>query len=172
MRKMYLTTPLQMEDVKRLKVGEIIYLSGRVCTARDKAHERALKLNSFPVTDVLFHSGPLVRKMGGGWEMVSIGPTTSSRMNSVEPEFIERFGVKAVIGKGGMGGEVVEAMRGKAVYLAMTGGCAAITASRVKKIVDVLWLDLGIPEAVWILDVDKFGPLVVAIDCNGNSIYK
>lgn len=161
-----------MEDIKRLKVGEIIYLSGRVCTARDKAHERALQVNSFPVTDVLFHSGPLVRRKGDGWEMVSIGPTTSSRMNSLEPEFIERFGIKAVIGKGGMDGGVVEAMRGKTVYLAMTGGCAAITASQVKKIVDVLWLDLGVPEAVWVLDVDKLGPLVVAIDCNGNTIYK
>lgn len=172
---MYLTTPLQREDIKKLKVGEIVYLSGKISTARDKAHERALKEKKFPVDLIdgaIFHSGPLVRKKGNEWEIVSIGPTTSSRMNSLEPEFIRKFGIRAIIGKGGMGKEVIEAMKNKAIYLAMTGGCAATAASQIKKVMKVEWLDLGIPEAVFVLEVEKFGPLVVTIDSNGNSLYE
>ncbi|HDI73273.1 MAG: fumarate hydratase [Candidatus Altiarchaeales archaeon] len=172
---MYLITPLQMGEIKRLKIGEIVYLSGKISTARDKAHERALKENKFPVdlTDgVIFHSGPIVRKRDDELEIVSIGPTTSSRMNSLEPEFIDRFGIRAIIGKGGMDKEVVGAMKNKAIYLAMTGGCAATAASQIKKVMRVEWLDLGIPEAVFVLEVEKFGPLVVTIDSNGNSLYE
>jgi len=172
---MYLITPLKNEDVKKLRVGDIVYLSGTVYTARDKAHERALKEDRFPGNirvGVIFHSGPLVKKEKDIWSMVSIGPTTSSRMNALEPGFIERFGVKAVIGKGGMDKAVAEAMKDKAVYLAMTGGCAATASSQIKKVAGVEWLDLGVPEAVWILEVEKLGPLIVAIDSKGNSLYE
>ncbi len=171
---MYLITPLKNADIRKLKVGDVVYISGTVYTARDKAHQKALNENSFPgdIKDgVLFHSGPLARKEKEGWKMIAIGPTTSSRMNALEPEFIKRFGVAAIIGKGGMNRPVAEAMKGKAVYLAMTGGCAATAASRIKKVAGIKWLELGEPEAVWVLEAEKLGPLIVAIDANGKSLY-
>ncbi|MBN2250651.1 MAG: fumarate hydratase C-terminal domain-containing protein [Candidatus Altiarchaeota archaeon] len=172
---MILITPLKNEDVERLKVGDIVHVSGVIHTARDKAHERALKEGRFPADihgGVLFHAGPLVKKEKNTWEMVCVGPTTSSRMNGLEPRFIEEFGVRAVIGKGGMDKTVAGAMKGKAVYLAMTGGCAAASAKQVRGVVGVEWLDLGVPEAVWSLEVEGLGPLVVAIDSHGNSLYE
>jgi len=172
---MYLITPLKNEDIRKLKAGDVVYLSGRVCTGRDKAHIRALSVGSFPADlsgGVIFHCGPLMKKSEGKWHAVSIGPTTSSRMDSMTPKFIDKFGVAAVIGKGGMGQNVVEAMKGKAVYLSMTGGCAASTAKQVKSVYGVEWLDLGMPEAVWMLEVEKMGPLVVAIDSHGRSLYE
>jgi fumarate hydratase subunit beta len=173
--EMILITPLKNRDVESLRVGDIVYVSGRLCTARDKAHQRALKKKSFPVDlsgGVLFHAGPAVKKAGKRWSVVAVGPTTSSRMNSFEPDFIKTFGVKAIVGKGGMDENVAKALKeNKCVYLSMTGGCGATAASQIKRVVGVEWLDLGIPEAVWILDVENFGPLVVSMDSCGNSIY-
>ena len=172
---MYLITPLKNEDIRKLRVGDIVYLSGKVYTARDKAHMRALAEGRFPADlngGAIFHCGPLMKKEGGKWHVVSIGPTTSSRMNFLTPAFIEKFKVAAVIGKGGMDKRVAKAMKGRAVYLSMTGGCAASTAKQVKEVLGVSWLDLGMPEAVWTLDVEKMGPLVVAIDSLGNSLYE
>jgi fumarate hydratase subunit beta len=123
---------------------------------------------------VLFHCGPVMRKDDGGeWHVVAAGPTTSSRMNSLEPEFIERFGVRAIIGKGGMSEPTVEAMKKHgAVYLAMTGGAAALAAAAFKKVHGVEWFEFGMPEAIWILEAEELGPLVVGIDSHGNSIYR
>jgi len=172
---MYLITPLKNTDVMNLNLGDVVYITGTVYTARDKAHQKALAEGKFPGDireGVLFHCGPLARKEKGGWKMIAIGPTTSSRMNALEPEFIEKFGVSAIIGKGGMDKIVADAMKGKVVYLAMTGGCAATAASHIKKVSSVEWPELGEPEAVWVLEADKLGPLIVAIDAKGNSIYE
>jgi fumarate hydratase subunit beta len=172
---MYLITPLKNADVRNLNLGDVVYISGMIYTARDKAHQKALAEGRFPgdiLGGVLFHSGPLAKKEKDGWKMLAIGPTTSSRMNAIEPAFIEKFGVAAIIGKGGMDKKVAQAMKGRAVYLAMTGGCAATAASQIKKVKGVEWLaDLGEPEAVWVLEAEKLGPLIVAIDAKGNSIY-
>ncbi len=193
--EIHLKTPIAKEDVRKLKLGDIVYLSGTIFTARDKAHERALKEGKFPVDSdgsVLFHAGPIVKKEKGNvaerqslsdiclsdevaqpqYRIIAIGPTTSSRMNSTEAEFIERFNISVIIGKGGMNDNVVNAMKNRTVYLSMTGGCAAIGAKFVKKVNDVRWLDLGIPEAVWILDIENLGPLIVSIDSGGNSLYR
>ncbi len=170
-----LKTPLSESDIAKLKVGDVVYLSGTIATGRDRAHEKALKDGEFPVDirdGVIFHAGPVVKKEDGRWRIVAIGPTTSSRMNPVEAEFIKRFGVRAVIGKAGMGREVVDAMENKAVYLAMTGGCAAIAANSIKEVKKVYWLDLGVPEAVWVLEVNRLGPLIVGIDSHGSSLYE
>lgn len=171
----HLNTPLADSIVKRLRVGDVVYLSGLVYTARDCAHNRALSLGFFPEDirgGVIFHAGPVVRKTDGRWYVVSIGPTTSSRMNSLEPDFIKRFGIKGIIGKGGMDSKVVEALKkNRGVYFSMVGGCAASAADKVSRIAGVHWLDLGMPEAVWILEVNSFGPLVVAIDSYGRSLY-
>lgn len=172
---MLLTTPLTDEGVEKLEVGEIVYLTGIISTVRDKAHERALRLRKFPIdlkNGIIFHSGPIVRREGDRWVIIAIGPTTSSRMNSLEPEFIERFKIKGIIGKGGMNEGVMKSMReNKAVYLSMTGGCAASIGGMIEEVRGVYWLDLGIPEAIWVLRVEKFGPLVVSIDAKGNSLY-
>jgi len=172
--EMNLRTPLNKEDILKLKVGDIVHLSGTVATARDKAHQKALEEGKFPVeveNGVIFHAGPIVKKEGKGWEIVAIGPTTSSRMNSLESDFIKKFKISAIIGKGGMNSSVAEAMKGSCVYLSMTGGCAALAAKSVKAVKEVHWLELGIPEAVWVLEVENLGPLVVGMDANGNSLY-
>jgi len=178
----YLRTPLRDEDVEKLRLGDIIYLSGVIFTARDEAHAKILELiekgEELPFNPrglALYHCGPVVRKHGdGGWELVAAGPTTSMRMESVEAEFIEKTGVKMVIGKGGMGKRTAEAMKKhKAVYATFTGGAAVLAAEGLKRVVDVYWLEeLGIPEAVWIFEADNFGPLVVTIDSQGSNYYE
>jgi len=167
-----LKTPLKKEDLLGLSAGEFIYLSGTVVTARDKAYKRALKIKEFPVDlcdSVLFHAGPLVKKINEDWVIVSIGPTTSSRMNSMQRTFMELFRVSAVVGKGGMSPDI---FKDRGVYLAMCGGTAALGARCVKQVKQVHWLDLGAAEAVWVLEVKMLGPLLVGVDCKGNSAIK
>jgi len=175
---MELKTPLKVEDVLKLKVGDTVYVTGEIFTARDEAHARALEYmeegKELPFSfdgAVVYHCGPLVKK-DGEWKVVSAGPTTSARMNPFTPKILERVSCMAIIGKGGMSDEVVDAMRGKAVYLAFTGGAGALAAQRIKRVKDVIWEDLGMPEAVWIFEVEKFGPCIVAIDAHGRSLYK
>lgn len=169
---MRLRTPLRERDVLNLRAGEVVYLSGTVYTARDSAHRKILELagKELPLNlegAVIYHCGPVVRKGGGGYEVVSAGPTTSARMNRYL-EGILSLGVRGIIGKGGMN---PEPFKGRAVYFAFTGGAGSLAAKSVKHVVDVLWLEeLGIPEAVWVLEVEDF-PLIVAIDANGSSLY-
>ena len=173
-------TPLSEDDVRKLNIGDIVYLDGIIYTGRDEVHIHSLELakeGKKPPVDfknmVLFHCGPIMKKYGDEWKVIAAGPTTSSRMNSLEPEFIERFGIRAIIGKGGMSEPTVEAMKKHgAVYLAMTGGAAALAASAFKKVRGVEWYEFGMPEAVWILEAEGLGPLVVGIDSHGNSIYR
>ncbi len=181
-RVFHLRTPLSDEDVEKLRVGDIVYVSGIMVTARDEAHKKILetieKGEPLPIDLrglVLYHCGPVVRKRPDGtWEVVAAGPTTSMRMESVEAEFIEKTGVKMIVGKGGMGRRTAEAMKKyKAVYAVFTGGAGALAAERIKRVVDVYWLDeLGIPEAVWVFEVENFGPLVVTIDTTGRNYYE
>jgi len=174
-----LKTPLSEEDIRKLRVGDIVYLDGIVYTGRDEVHIHALeglKEGKKPPVDfdgaALFHCGPVMRKKDGQWEVVAAGPTTSSRMNSMEPDFIEKFHVRAIIGKGGMSQPTVDAMqRYGAVYLSLTGGAAALAAQGLKTVKGVEWSELGMPEAIWIIDAEGFGPLLVGIDSHGNSIY-
>jgi L(+)-tartrate dehydratase beta subunit len=134
-------------------------------------HGRELPINlkGLPI----FHAGPIVKEAEGKWRIVSIGPTTSMRMESLEYDFIERSGVKMIIGKGGMGRRTAEACkRFKAVHAIFPGGCAVVAAERVKRVLGVEWLDLGVPEALWIMDVENFGPLIVSIDTKGNNLFE
>lgn len=175
-----LKTPLSEDDVRSLKSGETVYLDGVVFTGRDEVHIHALehleKGEKIPVDfkgSALFHCGPIMRKMGDRWEVVAAGPTTSSRMNSLEPEFIEKFRPGAIIGKGGMSQPTVDAMQKYGcVYLAITGGAAVLAAKGIKSVSGVEWYELGMPEAIWILNADNFGPLTVGIDSHGDSLYK
>jgi fumarate hydratase subunit beta len=167
------------EEVRKLNTGDEVCLSGPVLTARDEAHLRALEMHERkeplpfdPRGMALYHCGPIMVKDGGGWKLVAAGPTTSSRMNGLEPAFIRAFGVRAVIGKGGMSPPTVEAMKDfGCVYLAFTGGAAVIGAQGIVRVTGVDWLDLGMPEAVWHLEAEDFGPLIVAIDAHGHSLY-
>jgi tartrate/fumarate subfamily iron-sulfur-dependent hydro-lyase beta chain len=177
-----LKTPLTDEDVEKLNIGDIVYVSGIVVTARDEAHKKILetieKGEKLPIDLkglVLYHCGPVARKRPDGtWEIVAAGPTTSMRMESVEAEFIEKTGVKMIVGKGGMGERTTEAMKKyKAVYAVFTGGAGALAAEAIKRVKDVYWLEeLGIPEAVWVFEVENFGPLVVTIDTKGRNFYQ
>ena len=175
----HLKLPVSSEDIKRLHVGDIIFVSGSIFTARDEAHLMMLEkdknsLSFDPSEMALYHCGPLMKKTDGVWQVVSAGPTTSSRMEIFEDEFIEKYGVNIIIGKGGMGERTKKALqKHTGVYTAYTGGAGALAADKVESVPVVYWLDeLGMPEAVWIFKVKEFGPLVVAIDSYGKSIYE
>lgn len=170
--------PVSIENTKKLKIRDIIYVSGKIFTARDEAHLKMLnaeknKLPFNPADMALFHCGPLLKKELGNWQVISAGPTTSSRMEIFEDQFIEKFGINLIIGKGGMGKRTKTALhKYGGIYTAYTGGAGALAADRIKKVSSVYWLEeLGMPEAVWIFQVEEFGPLVVAMDSHGNSIY-
>jgi fumarate hydratase subunit beta len=176
-----LTIPLTAQVVRELKLGDVVRLTGTIYTARDEAHLHALDAlrsgNELPVNfkgAAVYHCGPIMRKITDDtWEMVAAGPTTSSRMNTLEPEFIERAQVCAIIGKGGMSKPTVDAMQKfGCVYFAITGGAAILASRGIAKVHGVHWFDLGMPEALWVLEADSFGPLIVAIDAHGNSIYE
>ena len=181
-REFHLRTPLSDDVVAQLRVGDVVYLSGTVVTARDEAHELALEIlrggGSLPVDLrglALYHCGPVaVKQPDGSWKIVAAGPTTSMRMESVEAEFIERTGVKMIIGKGGMGARTAEAMRKhRAVYAVFTGGAGALAAEAIKSVKAVYWLDrLGMAEAMWVFEVEEFGPLIVTIDSTGANYYE
>ena len=172
-------TPISEEDVRKLKVNDVLYVTGTIVTARDQAHRRAIEYfnqgKPLPLNLeglAVFHCGPVVSKEGDKWKAVAAGPTTSTRMDIFEDEFIKDFKVRVVIGKGGMGKKTTDAMaRYGAVYGAFTGGAAILAAKAIKNVKSVEWLDLGTPEAMWIFEVEEFGPLVVAIDSHGNNIF-
>ncbi|MDW5561678.1 MAG: FumA C-terminus/TtdB family hydratase beta subunit [Methanomassiliicoccus sp.] len=176
---MNLRTPLSEIDVRSLHLGQEVLIDGTVHIGRDEVHLRALEMREqgkvipFNMSGgVLYHCGPIARKKDDGWEILAAGPTTSARMNSLEPQFIHEFGVRAIIGKGGMSKPTLEAMREHGcVYLAFTGGAAVLAARGIRRVERVEWLDLGMPEALWVVETRDLGPLVVAMDAHGNSLY-
>lgn len=176
--KKILTTPLRDEDLVDLKVGDVVYLTGRLVTCRDVAHRRLIEQGRDLPVDLkggaIFHAGPIVRKKSDHeFEMVSIGPTTSMRMEKFEHEFIAKTGVKMIIGKGGMGPETVKGCKTyKAVHAIFPGGCAVLAATLVEEIEGAEWQDLGMPETLWINRVRVFGPLIISIDTHGNNLIQ
>jgi len=179
MNAIRLRTPVNEQEVRGLRVNDRLFLSGILITARDMAHQRALlylkqgKPLPFSFENLaLFHCGPIVKKKGSEWSVVAAGPTTSSRMESVEPAFIRTFGPRIIIGKGGMGPETAKALSEiGGAYCVFTGGAAVLAAEAVKAVKDVAWLDLGMAEALWMLEVEDFGPLIVSIDSEGNNLH-
>lgn len=173
--KRVLTTPIQPEEITDLRVGDVIYLSGTLVTCRDVCHRRAIELKRELPVDLrgkaIFHAGPIVRKVGEQWEMVSIGPTTSMRMESFEKEFIAQTGVRIIVGKGGMGPNTEAGCREhKALHVIFPAGCAVVAATQVEEIEEVHWTELGMPESLWVCRVKEFGPLIVSIDTEGNNL--
>lgn len=178
MSKKILTTPLKDEDLKALNVGDVVYLTGQLVTCRDVAHRRLIELKRELPVDIrrgaIFHAGPIVRqRTDGKYEMVSVGPTTSMRMEKFEREFIKQTGVKLIIGKGGMGPETVAGCQEHtAVHAIFPGGCAVLAATQVEEIERAEWQDLGMPETLWVNRVREFGPLIISIDTKGNNLIE
>jgi L(+)-tartrate dehydratase beta subunit len=176
--KKILTTPIKSEDLEGIKIGDIIYLTGHIVTCRDVAHRRLIEgKRELPVNirgGAIFHAGPIVRPLENDkYEMVSIGPTTSMRMEKFEKEFVEETGVKLLVGKGGMGKNTEAACREqKALHVVFPAGCAVLAATEVEEIEEYHWKDLGMPETLWVCRVKEFGPLIVSIDTEGNNLFE
>ncbi len=174
--KYHLDLPLSSKDVKQLKIGDIIYITGKLFTARDKAHQKLATAKNVPFNPkemALYHSGPLMKKTKNRWHVISAGPTTSGRMEKFEENIIKKYNVTLIIGKAGMGEKTKNALKKYgAVYASFPGGAGLVAAKAIIGVPAVYWLEeLGMPEAVWILDVKEFGPLVVSMDSNGKTLY-
>lgn len=181
MTEYHFTTPISEEEARKLKVGDVVYVSGEhVYTARDEAHERALHMfekGEKPPVDfegsVVYHVGPVAWQKDGKWQIVSAGPTTSVRMELFEDEFLRRYRARIIIGKGGMGEKTLTALKEVgAVYCSFTGGCGALAAKGLKEVRAYEWSDLGMPEALWVITAENFGPLLVTMDSHGGSLHK
>jgi L(+)-tartrate dehydratase beta subunit len=175
-----LTTPIQNEELESLSIGDIIYLNGYLISSRDDVHQRLIKQHKILPVDLagkaIFHAGPIMQEIEGQpgkYRVISIGPTTSMRMEKYEREFIAQTGLKLIVGKGGMGQNTVAACQEyKAIHAVFPGGCAVLAANCVEEVEAVEWLDLGMPEAMWVMRVKKFGPLIVSIDTRGNNLFE
>jgi fumarate hydratase class I len=173
-REVVLTPPIDEATIRSLKVGDVVLISGLIYTGRDSVHSYLMK-NESPVDlrgGVLYHCGPVILKDGDLWRMMAAGPTTSAREEPYQGEVIKRFGVRAVIGKGGMGAKTLEALKSAgAVYLSAIGGAAQFYARCVDKVEGVSLFEFGVPEALWHLRVHDF-PCIVTMDAHGNSLHK
>ena len=176
--KKVLITPVSTEDLKDIKVGDIVYLDGSMTTCRDVAHRRLVEEGRELPGDVrnnaIFHAGPIIRPLENDkFEMVSVGPTTSMRMEKFEYEFVKLTGVKVIIGKGGMKENTERACKEfGAIHCVFPAGNAVVAATEVEEIVRAEWRDLGMPETLWNCRVKEFGPLIVSIDTEGNNMFE
>lgn len=176
MREVKLTLPITEEQVRSLNVGDMVLLSGVMFTGRDAVHKHLYEGKSIPVDikgSAIYHCGPVVVKNPTGeWSVRAAGPTTSSREEPYQATVIEKFGIRAVIGKGGMGAKTLKACQQfGCVYLHAVGGAAQVLAETVKKVRGVSMLEeFGSPEAIWELEVVDF-PALVTIDAHGHSLH-
>ena len=172
-REIVLTPPLSEEAVRALKVGDVVLIRGEMYTGRDAVHAHLMK-NPPPVDlrgAVLYHCGPVMLQHGGEWVVKAAGPTTSIREEPYQSDILRRYGVRAVIGKGGMGPKTLAALQEcGAVYLNGIGGAAQYYARAIQKVLGVHLLEFGIPEAMWRLRVNDFVG-IVTMDAHGNSLH-
>jgi fumarate hydratase class I len=173
-REIPLQAPITEEQIRSLKVGDVVLISGRMFTGRDAVHAHLMKHE--PPVDlrgaVLYHCGPVVVKEGDAWGITAAGPTTSIREEPYQAEILKRYGVRAVIGKGGMGAKTLAGLKESgAVYLNAVGGAAQFYARCIQRVTGVSLLEFGTPEAMWHLDVREF-PAIVTMDAHGNSLHK
>lgn len=178
MKEYHLKTPVSAEDIEDIRIGDIVYLEGTLVTCRDVAHRRVVEEGRPLPVDVkdkaILHAGPIVKDHGNNeYEMISVGPTTSMRMEKFEEEFIKETGVRLIVGKGGMGpGTVKGCKENKVLHLVYPAGNAVYAAEKVERIVDAQWKDLGMPETLWVNEVKNYGPLIVSIDTEGSNLFE
>jgi L(+)-tartrate dehydratase beta subunit len=173
----HLTFPTTEEEARKLHAGDIVYVDGHIIGIRDRTQIRIFDQGHEPPMDLsgafLLHTAPNVRKVGEGrYEPICIGTTTSARMVRFTEPLGERYGVRAICGKGGLPDEAIEPMqRLGMVYFAIVGGAAALETTQIEEIEEVAWEEL-MPECLWKFRVKDFGPLTVGIDANGSSLYR
>ncbi len=173
-----LQLPLSEDDVRSLALGDNVLLTGTIYTARDAAHKYlagtpdATRVPNLAGA-VLYHCGPVIVREGDGWRVTAAGPTTSIREEPYEASLIEKYGLRAIIGKGGMGPRTLAACAEfGCVYLTAVGGAAQVVASSIQKVTGVYMLEeFGAPEALWELQVVEM-PLIVTMDAHGHSLYQ
>jgi fumarate hydratase subunit beta len=175
-----LNTPPSPTALRSLKAGDLVLLNGTIVTGRDKIHKYLVEERPpkdeipFDLTGaVLYHCGPVMRKSGKGYEAVAAGPTTSIRVEMYEAAIIRAYGIRGIIGKGGMGENTMKALQETgSVYFQAVGGAAVYLAGRIRKTLDVWKLDeFGPTEAMWLFEVEDF-PVIVTIDSHGNNIHR
>jgi L(+)-tartrate dehydratase beta subunit len=177
MAEFILKPPLSEADVRQLKLEDTVRIDGTIFGIRDATQIRIFDQGVEPPADltgsVCLHTAPGVKKLPNGkYEKISIGTTTSTRMDRFAPGLMKKYGVRAIVGKGGLLQPTVEEMqKSGGVYLAIVGGAAALETMQIEEIEQVWWEDL-MPECLWKFRVKNFGPLVVAIDAHGNSLYR
>ena len=176
--KKVLVTPVSAEDLKDIHIGDIIYLDGSLTTCRDVAHRRVVEEGREIPVDVrnnaILHAGPIIRPLENDrFEMVSVGPTTSMRMEKFEYEFVKETGVRVIVGKGGMKENTANACKDfGCIHCVIPAGNAVVAAVCVEEIVRAEWRDLGMPETLWNCRVREFGPLIVSIDSYGKNYFE
>jgi len=170
--------PVSEADIRKLKMGDEVSLNGIMLTGRDSAHTWLLEKNQEDVKEllkgsVIYHCGPVVKKVGDEWHFVAAGPTTSIREEPYQGPVIKEYGIRGVMGKGGMGEKTLKALsENGSVYLHAVGGAATLQGQAVKKVHGVVKLEeFGVPEAMWIIEVEDF-QAVVTMDSHGNSLHK
>jgi fumarate hydratase, class I len=174
-REIVLRPPLSEETIRALKVGDVVLITGEFFTGRDAVHAHLVN-NPLPAGvdltgSVLYHCGPVMLKSGDQWTVKAAGPTTSSREEPYQADIIKNFGVRAVVGKGGMGAKTLAALKQHgAVYLNAIGGAAQYYARAIDQVLGVSLLEFGIPEAMWRLHVNNF-IAIVTMDAHGNSLH-
>ncbi len=169
--------PVSAEEIRKLKAGDEVSITGVMITARDAAHKYLVETDGEDVKDrlhgsMIYHCGPVVKKDGDKYSFVAAGPTTSIREEPYEGPVIAKYGVRGVIGKGGMGSDTLKACADHGcVYLSAVGGLATTLARSVVEVLDVHKLEeFGVPEAMWVIRVENF-PAIVTMDSHGKSIH-
>jgi fumarate hydratase, class I len=173
-REIVLRAPIDEATIRSLHVGDLVLVSGRAYTGRDAVHHHLM--SHAPPVDlrggVLYHCGPVVSKKGETWTVTAAGPTTSIREEPYQGDILRKYGVRAVIGKGGMGAKTLDALKETgAVYLNAIGGAAQFYARRITRVDGVSLMEFGTPEAMWHLELEDF-PAIVTMDAHGNSLHK
>jgi fumarate hydratase class I len=170
--------PGDADKIKTLRIGDRVSLSGIIITGRDEVHRHLFNKYDKETAAILkgsfiYHCGPIVKKVEDKYKMICCGPTTSMREEPYQARIIKRYGIKGIIGKGGMGAGTLKALKEHGgVYLNATGGAAALLGQSVKRVLNVHFLEeFGVPEAMWILKVEDF-PAIVTMDSNGGSLHK